>query len=250
MLQLPDTPQSAASRTDPGDLDLSAKIADLLSSKVISCFSELSGNVALFGGTFDPPQNSHPTVAQAAANKHSIDTVIFMPTFKNRLKDHFPIASPQQRLEMLCLTCDMDARFRVSDWELQQGKFVYTADTLAEVCRAAPKIDQLMFIMGSDLLCHFATWPRRDEILNLARVIPVSAQEFGYEQLGSLEATLGAAAVQKLRDDWVQIPILDIRSKDIRRELAEGQREINEQKMPPLVLEYIRARKLYNIETI
>jgi len=54
-------------------------------------------NIALFGGSFDPPHIGHKMIVKQALSQLDIDQLIVMPTFLNpfKSKSHF---SSKQRL--------------------------------------------------------------------------------------------------------------------------------------------------------
>lgn len=53
-------------------------------------------NIALFGGSFDPPHKGHEAIIKEALKKLDIDKLIIMPTFINPFKQNFS-ADEKQR---------------------------------------------------------------------------------------------------------------------------------------------------------
>ena len=63
----------------------------------------------------------HLLAAQDACEQMKLDRVMFMPTAQAPLKDRFPGASAERRLELLRAAVAGDRRFEVSLIELQRG---------------------------------------------------------------------------------------------------------------------------------
>jgi len=115
--------------------------------------------VALFGGSFDPPYKGHQTIVKQVAMMDDIEKVIVMPAFLNPLKKA-SLASASTRLEWCKRVCD-DPRIIVSDFEISQGRAVYTIETV-EALQKAYTVKYL--VIGSDNLAQIETWHRFDQL--------------------------------------------------------------------------------------
>jgi nicotinate-nucleotide adenylyltransferase len=174
---------------------------------------------------------------EAAIGCARLDRVIFIPaaTPPHRAPAVAPAA---QRLEMCRLATEGDARFAVSDVELQREGPSYTVDTLTELRGVHPG-DELFLILGWDAARLFPTWRRPDEVRELASVVVVGRP--GSEAPG--EADLTEA---DLDGDGVVVclePTPDVSASEIRRAVAAGESIAG--KVPAAVERYITAHRLY-----
>jgi len=115
--------------------------------------------VALFGGSFDPPHEGHRAIVNTLTTLDDIDKVIVMPAFLNPFKKS-TLASPAQRLEWCRKTCH-GPRVLVSDWEISQGRAVYTIETLRAL-QTSYRVKYL--VIGMDNLADIASWKEFDKI--------------------------------------------------------------------------------------
>ncbi len=126
--------------------------------------------VGIFGGSFDPIHEGHVSLAKYALDNTDLDEVWLMVSPRNPLKDHGPIATDQQRLEMANLAADGIPGIRVSDFEFHLPIPSYTYKTLTELKKAYPHID-FRLIIGGDNWSSFDRWRNPEEILSEFGVI-------------------------------------------------------------------------------
>ena len=82
-------------------------------------------NIALFGGSFDPPHLGHDAIVKMALSSLKIDKLIIMPTYINPFKNEF-CASPVLRLKWIGkIWRDLD-KVEISDFEIRQNRPVPT----------------------------------------------------------------------------------------------------------------------------
>src|ERR1700682_4204056 len=111
--------------------------------------------VGVFGGTFDPPHVGHLLLASDARDALHLDTLIFVPASTQPFKaDTPPVASPQDRLEMVRLAVADDANYTVDDTEINRKGLSYTVDTLEHLAERF-KGAKLFLLMGQDTLAGF-----------------------------------------------------------------------------------------------
>jgi nicotinate-nucleotide adenylyltransferase len=127
--------------------------------------------IALLGGTFNPVHNGHLLIAQTALDSYTLDKVVFIPAGLPPHKKS-PRTSIQDRLAMLRLAVRGNPAFAVSDWEIRQGRVVYTWETLEHFHRLWPNAS-LFFIIGSDSLKTLPKWRKSNRIRRLCRVIAI-----------------------------------------------------------------------------
>ena len=112
-----------------------------------------SGEAALFGGSFDPPHLGHRRIVEKLLKQPRIDQVIVVPAWLNPFKEQSH-ASALQRLEWCRRVFDLPGA-EVSDYEIRQGRPVYTIETW----RALKKSYPLRYlVIGSDNLSSITKW--------------------------------------------------------------------------------------------
>lgn len=119
-------------------------------------------NVAVLGGSFDPPHIGHYWIAhQVLEKRKDIEKILLMPVSKHQWK---PItASSEDRFNMLGSLLDND--IEISDIEIKRGGISYTEDTLRVL---KIKYEKIYWIVGSDILEEYEKWEKKEELLNLA----------------------------------------------------------------------------------
>ena len=124
--------------------------------------------LGLFGGTFDPIHLGHLRLATELAEAFRLDKVIFIPNGLPYHRGRDAHATAEQRLTMLKLATQRDARFDIDDRELRREGNTYTYDTLAEIRRERGPDVPLVFLTGSDTFAQLDTWHRWTELFDLA----------------------------------------------------------------------------------
>jgi len=117
-------------------------------------------NIALFGGSFDPPHLGHVHVVHSALKTLDIERVIVVPAFVNPFKSgtHAPA---ELRLKWLQKIFYNDKDVEVSDIEVRQNRAVRTVETVEQFANSYAKI---YFIIGADNLASLKQWHRFDEL--------------------------------------------------------------------------------------
>lgn len=124
--------------------------------------------VGLFGGSFDPVTRAHIAVAQSALSYGKLDDIVFVPTKKNPLKPHGPVASDDDRVRMLELALSeaYAKHLWISDIELQRPPPSFSCTTVQEVKGLLPE-SEISFVFGSDILPALSRWHKVDELFRL-----------------------------------------------------------------------------------
>ena len=134
--------------------------------------------LGLFGGTFDPPHIGHLLVASDACDQLGLDRLVFIPNSVQPLKGGPSSATPADRLEMVRLTCQGDARFTVDAIEVDRGGLSFTIDTL-RVYRDRHPGAALFLLVGEDAARTLPSWREPAAILELAEVVVMTRGEAG-----------------------------------------------------------------------
>lgn len=124
--------------------------------------------IGLFGGTFDPVHFGHLRLATELAEAFRLEKVVFLPNGLPYHRGRDAHASTEQRLTMLKLATQRDARFDIDGRELRREGPTYTYDTLAEIRRERGPQVPIVFLTGSDTFAQLHTWHRWTELFDLA----------------------------------------------------------------------------------
>lgn len=201
-----------------------------------------SPRVGIMGGSFDPPHLAHLLLAETVREALALDSVVFLPTGRQPLKPDHAAAPARHRVEMVRLAIAGNPSFVLSTVEAERAGVSYTVDTLREL-RALwePSHPAVWFIIGADSLASLPRWRDPLGVLALARLAVVRRP--GVEvDMGSLRTALPGIDSSV---DWVDAPLLDISSTDIRRRVAGGLSI--RYRVPGAVREYIETHGLYRL---
>jgi nicotinate-nucleotide adenylyltransferase len=211
--------------------------------------------LGLFGGTFDPVHFGHLRLATELSEAFHLEKVIFIPAGLPYHRGRDAHATSEQRLTMLKLATQRDARFDVDDRELKRSGNTYSYDTLAEIRHERGPDTPLVFLAGTDAFAGIDTWHRWTELFDLAHfAIAVRADDAQWFKRGPgtfpkdiwpritlNPKELAAAPAGKIMT-FAMTP-LSISSTAIRSLAAEGAsiRYLT----PDPVVEYVRSHSLY-----
>ena len=180
---------------------------------------------AIFGGTFNPVHDAHLAMAREAADRWSLDRVLFIPA-GNPPHKHADTAY-EHRFRMVELACAADPRFIASRLEEGSEKS-YSIHTTEKVKAEGGAV---FFIIGSDAFAEIQTWHCWQDVIRAVEFIVVARP--GHQIISP-----PGARVHRL--DTVESPVS---SSAIRDALARGETPAD---LPPTVVDYIRAHRLYS----
>lgn len=189
----------------------------------------------LMGGTFDPIHVAHLIVAEAALEELALDRVIFMPSASPPHKPGRALAPIADRLEMVRLALEGNARLFVSDLEARRPPPSYTIDTVLELRRELGHEETLYFIMGADNLTQFFTWKAPERLLEECEFAVVPRP--GFDLRDADPRILARARI-------LNAPMMDVSSSDIRGRVRDGR--TTRYLVPAEVSAYIAEKKLYS----
>jgi nicotinate-nucleotide adenylyltransferase len=203
----------------------------------------MSEKIILFGGTFDPVHTAHITVAEMAAEKTGAKKVILIPARRSPHKDLKPVATDNGRIAMLKLAVAGKKLFQISPVELNRAEPSYTIDTIRHFRQKLGVNYQLCWLIGADMLKDLPRWYKINELLKECTICVMNRGGFDKPKFDSLAGKLGAEAVEKLRQNQIETPLIEISSTEIRQNLENGK---NVSKfLHPDVRDYIKKHKLY-----
>lgn len=112
-------------------------------------------NVAIFGGSFDPPHLAHQQIVNKALDHlDDIDKLLIIPAFLNPFKSS-SFAPASKRLEWCQTLFGNLKKAVVSDYEIKEGKSTYTSQTVKHFNQV---YNVQYLIIGSDNLATLTKW--------------------------------------------------------------------------------------------
>src|SRR5262249_23694008 len=152
-----------------------------------------------------------------------LDRILFVPAAHPPHKSGLTFAPYEDRLRMVGLAAQGDARFEASRLEEGAGRN-YSIDTIHKLQATLEPSDALFFLIGADAFGEIETWHRWQEVIAALTFIVVSRPGHRYRIPPN-------ARVERL--ETVDLPVS---SSEIRGALAARQRPAE---IPEPVLEYI-----------
>ncbi len=199
----------------------------------------MTERIGIFGGTFDPPHLGHLILASEACTQLNLSRLLWVLTPNPPHKLSQVITSVEHRLEMLQRAIADNPAFELSRLELERPGPHYTLDTVRIVQEQFPSAP-IVLIIGGDSLRDLPTWRLAADLVSACREIGVMRRPGDSADLAALESLLPGLRA-KIR--FVDAPLLEIASSEIRRRVAEG---ISVRYyLPPAVYEYIQKERLY-----
>lgn len=199
----------------------------------------MAERIGIFGGTFDPPHLGHLILASEARARLKLDRLLWVLTSVPPHKLGQSITALEDRLAMLKLAIADEPAFRVSRVDIDRPGPYYSADTVKILAKQYPGAN-MVFLIGGDSLHDLTTWHEPDELVAACDEIGVMRRPGSRLDLASLEKKIPGLAA---RIRFVDAPLLEIASHEIRKRAADGQPF--RYYVPPAVYEYILEKGLY-----
>ncbi|MDZ4849086.1 MAG: nicotinate-nucleotide adenylyltransferase [Pirellulaceae bacterium] len=198
--------------------------------------------IGIYGGSFDPVHIVHLIVAETVREQVGLDRVVFIPAFQSPLKLDYPPISGRARLEMLQLAVGGHPSFAIDDRELLREGISFTVDTLKELRAEQPDAEWFL-MMGADALVDLDRWKAPNELCTLAIPVVVARGGMPLPDFTMFEQFVDAKRMIEIRKYTVEMPQMEISSRDIRQRIQE-QKSIR-YLVPASVEAYIRANNIY-----
>ena len=199
--------------------------------------------IALFGGTFDPVHLGHTAVAAAAAEYIGAEKIVFVVTGHSPLKDTLPIASGVDRLRMTALAIAEHKNFQLSDYELNKAEPSYTLETVRSFQADYGSNTSIYWLVGADSVDDLPQWYKIRELLDQCNLCVMYRAGYSRPDFAGFVPLLGCERVEKLQQNIIPTPLIDISSTEIRNRLAAGKDVGN--MLCPAVADYIYKHGLY-----
>ena len=197
--------------------------------------------LAIFGGSFNPPLNSHFSLAEQMLTEYkNIEKVIFVPVSTKYNKKG--LLSNEHRYNMLKMLCDKNEDFEVSDIELVQEEQLDTLRTMELMQKEYPDYT-LCFTMGTDNLKLISKWSLAEELVTSFKFLIIERDEDDMDEIIKNDEFLIAH-----KDSFMKVKEnirSNISSTFVREKIKRGKsiRYLT----PDEVYYYIKENNLYNI---
>jgi nicotinate-nucleotide adenylyltransferase len=119
----------------------------------------IKNRIGIFSGSFDPIHKGHIAFALQAIDRTKLDEIYFLPEVKSRYKSETSHIS--HRLAMLELAIKPYSKLKIL--ELPDRQFT-VAKTLPRL-KQHFKHNDLLLIIGSDVLEHIESWPLAESLI-------------------------------------------------------------------------------------
>ena len=179
------------------------------------------------GGTFDPPHVGHLLAATDACDHLQLDRLYFIPASQQPLKRHQESAPAADRLRMVELMAQGNARLAVDKIEVERSGLSFTVDTLAEYERRFPDAERF-FLLGVDAFALLDQWRDPARVVSLAQFVVMtrlagnngSTDDVSLDDVtGRIRAIGGTGAAPARVMDLRRV---DVSSTEIRERVRSG----------------------------
>ena len=195
--------------------------------------------IVVFGGSFNPPLNSHFSLAEQIISEYeNVEKLIFVPV--NQKYQKKGLLDNKYRYEMLKSVCDKNDKFEVSDIELKKKRQPYTIETLEEIQKQYPE-KTICFTTGSDNLKELKTWEKAEDLVKKFKILVLERDEDCLEDIIKQDKFLSnnEKSFIKVKNSVKS----SLSSSFIRNKIKEG--KSIRYFTPDEVYEYINKNKLF-----
>ncbi len=191
----------------------------------------IKNKVGLYFGSFNPIHNGHTMLANYIVEYAGLDSLWFVISPHNPLKDKASLLKDHHRMYMVELAIENDERFEVCDIEFYMPQPSYTIDTLVCLSEKFPN-NEYYLICGMDNLQNFHKWKNHEMILENYRLLVYPRKGYSSNDLVNHKSVT-----------IIDAPEIDVSSSFIRN--AVSQKKDVRYFMPPKVYKYIVDMHFY-----
>ncbi|MBN8692039.1 MAG: nicotinate-nucleotide adenylyltransferase [Bacteroidetes bacterium] len=188
-------------------------------------------HIGLFFGSFNPIHVGHMALANYMVEFTDMEQVWFVISPHNPLKEKASLLNQNQRLYMVNVAIEDDARFKSSTIEFDLPQPSYTINTLVHLKEKYPQ-HTFSLIIGQDNLENFHKWKNYEEILKKYKL-------YVYPRPGAKSSELE----QHPNVVLTQAPFIDISSTFIR-DAIKKKKDVRHY-LPEKAWQYIDEMNLY-----
>lgn len=186
--------------------------------------------IGLYFGSFNPIHIGHLIIANYILNKTLVEKLWFVVSPQNPFKAEKSLLNEFDRLHLVRLAIDDDARMKASDIEFYLPKPSYTVDTMTYLQEKYPE-DEFSIIMGSDSFKNINKWKNSTVLLDNFQILVYKRPGFDVE------------STEEYRVNILDAPLFEISSTQIR-ELIRNDKSIR-YLVPEKVREELEKSRYY-----
>ncbi len=199
----------------------------------------MKNKIVIFGGSFNPPLNSHFSIAQEVLNEcDDVEKIVFVPV--NQIYSKKGLIANKDRMAMLHLVIQKNDQFELSDIDMYSDHSLYMIEILNAMQEKYPD-KTISFLVGSDNFKDVSRWRNAKELLSKYQVMVMARDE------DQVEAMIGQDEILKEVKDNIYVLKQAIRSNYsstyVREQILQGKSV--RYLMPDEVWEYIQSHQLY-----
>lgn len=164
--------------------------------------------IALYFGSFNPIHTGHLIIAGHVLSHCNVDSVWFVVSPQNPLKETTSLLNENHRLHLVRLAIENEPKFKASNIEFTMPRPSYTIDTLVYLQEKYPQ-HEFSIVLGSDSFLNIKKWKNYQQILDNYRIIIYKRPGLDIDETISKNIEIAEA------------PLLDISSTYIRKLIKE-----------------------------
>lgn len=137
--------------------------------------------IVVFGGSFNPPLNSHFSLSEQIINEYEeVEKIIFVPVNEKYYKQD--LIENQHRYNMLKKVCNKNENFLVSDIEIKAERPLYTIETLKQIQNQYSN-HKIWFTIGTDNLKQLSSWEKAEELVFNFKILVLERDQDSMEEI-------------------------------------------------------------------
>ena len=125
------------------------------------------GNIAVFGGTFNPFHLGHYEILKALCESNEFYKVLLVPDRVPPHKDADGSVSDEDRIEMCRIACEDFKKAQLCLIEFERSGKSYTVDTIKALGKIYPE-DRFFVAVGADMIKSLDSWYNFGELKEIA----------------------------------------------------------------------------------
>ena len=195
--------------------------------------------IVIFGGSFNPPINSHFSIAEQVLNQYrQVEKIVFVPVSKSYAKEG--LEDDIHRYNMLKAVIDKNENFLLSDIDMNNETSLTTIEVMKKMQENFPE-KELWLLLGSDNLKSIHLWNNAEDILSGYKTIVMERGTDSLENIIKEDPLLYRYKnnIKKINEDIKN----NFSSTYIRKQIREA--KSIRYLLPEEVHEYIEKNNLY-----
>jgi nicotinate-nucleotide adenylyltransferase len=146
--------------------------------------------VGILGGSFNPAHEGHLHISRHAFTRLDLDSIWWMVSPLNPLKDISDVASLSERIQIAKKVAASEKRIKITDIEQFLGTR-YTIDTIKSLRETFPE-NQFVWIMGADNLKQLPEWKNWSALMETIPIAVFDRAPYSASSLASRAAKIYA----------------------------------------------------------